>query len=52
MCYAKDDIPWWPHFPWHYFVVVTSIKGGSVKLPFPTVEASKVKDIVNGVALW
>jgi hypothetical protein len=36
----------------HYFVVVTCIKGGSMKLPFPTTEASKVKYIVNGAALW
>jgi hypothetical protein len=31
----------------HYFVVVTRIKEGSMKLPIPTAEASKVKDIVN-----
>ncbi len=36
----------------HYFVVVTRIKGGSMKLPFPTREASKVKYIVNGATLW
>lgn len=36
----------------HYFVVVTLIKRGSMKLPFPVAKASKVKDIVNGTTIW
>jgi hypothetical protein len=32
-------------------VVVISIKKGAVKLPFPSLVASKVKDMPNGILL-
>jgi hypothetical protein len=36
----------------HYTVVVTRIKKGVVKLPFPNLVASKIKDMANDIVLW
>lgn len=33
-------------------IVSTSIKKGVMKLPFPSLGASKVKDMPNGIMLW
>jgi hypothetical protein len=33
-------------------IVVTSIKKGTMKLPFPNPVASKIKNMANGVVLW
>jgi hypothetical protein len=52
MCYVGDDIPCGLIALGHYFVVVTLIKRGSMKLPFPVAKASEVKDIVNGTTIW
>jgi hypothetical protein len=33
-------------------IILISIKKGVVKLPFPSLAASKVKDMPNGIMLW
>jgi hypothetical protein len=36
----------------HCIIAMTSIKKVIVKLPFPNLVASKIKDMANGVVLW
>jgi hypothetical protein len=33
-------------------IILTSIKKGVVKLPFPSPTTSKVKDMPNGIMIW
>jgi hypothetical protein len=36
----------------HYTMVVTTIKRGSTRLPFPNPNVTKVDDMGNGIVLW
>jgi len=36
----------------HYTMIVTIIKRGSTRLPFPNPDATKVDDMGNGIVLW
>jgi hypothetical protein len=36
----------------HVTIVVTSIKKGAKKLPFPSPTISKVKDMASNIVLW
>jgi len=49
---TKDDIPWEHYCTWAYTVIVTIIKRGSTRLPFPNPNATKVDDMGNGIILW
>jgi hypothetical protein len=49
---ARHDNPWHKIAPKNYTIVVTRIKKGSMKLPFPNLVTSKIKDMANGVVLW
>jgi hypothetical protein len=36
----------------HCTIAMIGIKKGTMKLPFPNLVASKIKDVANGVVLW